>query len=66
MFYVAFIYLSHNVLLEIISIIFYPKLSLKIVYFIVGSCRIYICNLFSGPQGHQCLRTTVKCFTLFK
>jgi len=25
------------------------------VYFIVFSCRIYICNLFWGPQSHQCL-----------
>ena len=33
------------------------------VYFIVFSCRIYNCNLFWRPQSHQCLRTTVKCFT---
>ena len=35
-------------------------------FYIVFSCRIYICNLFWGPQSHQCLRATVKCFTLFK
>ena len=31
-------------------IIFYPKLSLKMVYFIVVSCRIYICNCFEGHR----------------
>ena len=29
---------------------FYPNLSLKIVYFIVFSCSIYICNLFEGQR----------------